>query len=129
MRDLATSLLAALALCAGCRSSAPYTVPAAAINGAFALGASLSQRAAGGCYATCSPGTACNPRTGYCESTVEVCVGEEAASPACAARAVAAKSTDLLPASVGRLPGVVGPSPATGRALTMPADQRRPGTP
>ena len=52
---------------AACKSSAPYTVPAAAINTTLAVGAALRQRAEGGCYASCAPGTVCNPRTGYCE--------------------------------------------------------------
>ena len=37
----------------GCRSSAPYTIPSAAINTAIAAGASAAQRSAGGCYAQC----------------------------------------------------------------------------
>jgi hypothetical protein len=125
------ALAAALALSAGCRSSAPYTVPSAAINGALAVGASLGQRAAGGCYATCPPGTACNQRTGYCDSIVDFCVGPEATAPGCAARAAAAKAIDLPPDTRGRAAGVpgVGVSPETGRAPTMPADQPRPGAP
>jgi hypothetical protein len=34
---------------------------------AAAVGASALQRSAGGCYATCTNGTSCNPRTGMCE--------------------------------------------------------------
>ncbi len=37
------SALLALLLAAGCRSSAPYTVPAAALNTAVAVGAALGQ--------------------------------------------------------------------------------------
>ncbi|BDG01275.1 hypothetical protein [Anaeromyxobacter oryzae] len=53
---------------AGCGSTAPYTVGAAAINTAVAVGASAAQRAEGGCYAMCAHGTVCNPRSGLCES-------------------------------------------------------------
>ena len=31
------------------------------------MGASALQRSAGGCYAVCTNGTTCNPRTGLCE--------------------------------------------------------------
>lgn len=65
----ALSALLALALLpsAACRSSAPYTVPAAAINAALGLQTAVQQRAAGGCFAACVAGTQCNPRTGFCE--------------------------------------------------------------
>jgi len=39
----------------------------AALGTAAAAGASTAQRAAGGCYSTCLPGTACNPKTGLCD--------------------------------------------------------------
>jgi hypothetical protein len=34
---------------------------------AAAVGSSGLQRSAGGCYANCTSGTVCNPRTGLCE--------------------------------------------------------------
>jgi hypothetical protein len=48
--------LAALALAAAtaCGSSAPYTVPAAALNTGIALGLAGAERAKGGCYAVCA---------------------------------------------------------------------------
>jgi hypothetical protein len=45
-------VLLAVVAAAGCQSSAPYTLPAAALNSALAVGAALEQKAAGGCYAT-----------------------------------------------------------------------------
>jgi hypothetical protein len=61
--------LVALALIGGaaCRSSAPYTVPAVALNLGVAAGVAGVQRAAGGCYAVCTNGRLCNPKTGFCE--------------------------------------------------------------
>ncbi len=67
---LALAVLAA----AGCRSSAPYTIPAMAINAGVAGGFSAAARAAGGCYATCTHGTACNPRTGFCDRVASDCL-------------------------------------------------------
>ena len=54
MRRLA---LAALLAIAGCSTTAPHTLGAAAINSALAVGTSAAQRSAGGCYATCTNGT------------------------------------------------------------------------
>src|SRR5512144_295638 len=67
MNRLAPALVA-LAAAAACKSSAPYTVPAAALNTGVALGFSAAQRAQGGCYAVCTHGTVCNPKNGLCES-------------------------------------------------------------
>ena len=39
----------------------------AALGAAGAAGASAAQRAVGGCYSTCLPGTVCNPKTGLCD--------------------------------------------------------------
>lgn len=65
MRFLA---LAALLAVAGCKSSAPHTLGAAGLNTGAALGVAAAQRASGGCYATCTHGTVCNPKTGLCEA-------------------------------------------------------------
>ena len=63
-----TSIMARLALAAllaaGCTASTAVGVSTAT---AVALGASALQRQAGGCYATCTGGTYCNPRNGLCE--------------------------------------------------------------
>lgn len=42
-------------------------VAGAAVSTGAAVGLSAVQRKAGGCYAVCTGGTACNPRTGWCE--------------------------------------------------------------
>ena len=118
-------LLAAMALpaCAvACKSSAPYTLPAAAINTALAAGVAAAQRSAGGCYAQCVGGTVCNPRTGFCESPAVVCVGAEADSLACLNRPGATMNTGTPgPGTSAVLPGPVGISPATGSVPPPPA--------
>ncbi len=129
-------ILALAALCA-CKSTAPYTIPAAAINTAVAAGVSLNQRAKGGCYSTCAYGTQCNPRTGYCEPSPcgncqawEVCVETEVAwrcvaggTPMVTQRrpAAAAPPTDVVPG--------VGLSPATGTVPTLPPTKATPEAP
>jgi hypothetical protein len=40
----------------------------AAVMTSLAVGASAAQRASGGCYANCPPGTVCNPGTGLCDT-------------------------------------------------------------
>ena len=40
----------------------------AAVMTSLALGASAANRAAGGCYAVCQQGEACNEKTGWCEA-------------------------------------------------------------
>ena len=59
-------------LAAGCASQrgefGANQIPAAAVvTGAVAVGASAASRASGGCFAVCSYGTVCNPKTGYCD--------------------------------------------------------------
>ena len=106
---------------AGCRSSAPYTLPSAAVNTAIAAGASVSQKSAGGCYAQCVGGTICNPRNGFCESPGAVCVGSEADSPACLNRAEPTMGTSTAgPAGSSTSPFPIGVSPATGSVPPPP---------
>ena len=105
----------------GCRSSAPYTLPSAAINTAIAAGASVAQKSAGGCYAQCVGGTICNPRNGFCESPGAVCVGAEADSPACLNRTGPTVGTSAAgPAGWNITPLPVGVSPATGSVPPPP---------
>lgn len=116
MRRLA---LAALVALAGCASSAPHTVGAAAINTALALGSSAAQRASGGCYATCTNGTACNPNTGLCEQRSPGDYCEEA--PGGGIRCVPLQIGREQPQRPGaNLP--VGVSPATGTVQPPPAE-------
>lgn len=140
-------VLLALAV-AGCASSASYTVPAAVLNSAVAAGASLEQRASGGCFAVCTNGTVCNPKTGYCETppagttcipgapdcdlpaAYQVCRRDETGAMRCVPIVgVGRRPAGAPPADVLR-PGI-GVSPATGSALPPPAESspRPPGGP
>jgi len=60
-------LAAAVAALAGCASTAPHTMGAAAIGSGVALGAAAASRSAGGCWAVCTDGWVCNPASGWCE--------------------------------------------------------------
>jgi hypothetical protein len=116
---LGTGLVLA-ALCA-CRSTAPYTLPAAAINTAIAAGASAYQRSKGGCYSACTNGTVCNTRTGYCvpASEQDVCVEDGAGGMRCAPMGVIGESRPEA-----RIPGgaTIGVSPVTGTVPPPPAE-------
>jgi hypothetical protein len=114
-------LASALAL-AACRSSAPYTLPAAALNTGLALGASAAQRSAGGCYASCVGGTVCNPRTGYCESPTAPLVCQE--QPGGGLRCAPGSTMTLTQQgeAVRPPPLPLGVSPATGSAPPAPAE-------
>jgi hypothetical protein len=110
---------AALALVAACKSSAPYTVPAAALNTGVALGLAGAQRAQGGCYAVCAYGTVCNPKTGLCEAPTSDVYCEPAPEG----------GTRCVPLQLQRTQKVepqpaagVGLSPATGSAPPPPAE-------
>ena len=118
-------LLAALAL-AACKTSAPYTLPSAAINTAVAVTASAVQRSAGGCYAQCVGGTVCNPSNGFCEAPAAVCIGMPSDPPSCLARPGATMGTTtggpsgapgpndgLFPLGVSPATGSVPPPPGT----------------
>jgi hypothetical protein len=107
---------------AGCKSSAPYTLPAAAINTGIAAAVSGMERSAGGCYAQCVGGTVCNTRTGFCDPAGSIlCLGVESDPPACAIRSGAMMNTEATVPGGGppkELP--VGFSPATGRPPPQP---------
>lgn len=127
MRHLAIALL----LAAACRSSAPYTVTSAILNSAIAVGAAAGQRASGGCYADCTNGTACNPRTGYCEPirAQEACEGGEVGSLRCApALAPLGTGRKAEPQTTGGLVPSPGVSPATG-AVPPPPSEASPRAP
>ncbi len=61
------ALLLALTAASACKSSGPYTLPAAAIETGMAVAFSAAQRSGGGCFATCTNGTTCNPNSGFCD--------------------------------------------------------------
>jgi hypothetical protein len=107
---------------AGCKSSAPYTLPAAAINSALAVGASAAQRSAGGCYAQCVGGTVCNPRTGFCEQAAAICLGQPSDPPSCLNRPGTTMGTAAqVPGAAGVTNSPIGISPATGSVPPPPA--------
>lgn len=108
----------ALAALAACGSSAPYTVPAAAVNTGLALGLAGAQRAGGGCYAVCTNGTVCNPRNGLCESAKADVYCE--AAPGGGMRCVPLQIGKERPAS--QPSAGVGVSPATGTVPPSPAE-------
>jgi len=117
MTRLALAVVA-LAAAAACKSSAPYTVPAAALNTGIALGLAASERAHGGCYAVCTNGTVCNPRNGLCEAPTSDMFCEEA--PGGGMRCVPlqiGKEQKTQPPASG-----VGVSPATGTVPPPPAE-------
>jgi hypothetical protein len=60
--------VALLALAAGCKSGGSGDAASAVINTTIAVAASGVSRSQGGCYASCPPGTSCDPSTGYCVS-------------------------------------------------------------
>jgi hypothetical protein len=139
MRRLAP--FAALALALACRSSAPYTVPSALINTALAGAVGAQQRAAGGCWATCAYGTACNERSGLCERAAcpggceagDTCVESGGAWRCAPTASVAASVADRTRAAGGTAPGEVlpgvGVSPATGSVPTLPPAKAAPDAP
>ena len=116
-------LALALAL-VGCRSSAKYTVPSAAINTAIAAGAAAAQRSAGGCYAQCVGGTVCNPHNGFCESPGAVCIGMASDPPSCLNRAGTTMGTSTAgPGGAGDTLFPLGVSPATGTVPPPPGSR------
>jgi hypothetical protein len=113
--------LLALAAAGACGSTAPYTIPSALINTAFAAGASLERRNSGACFVPCAYGTACNPRTGYCERNPAppACAEGDPGDLRCAplAMPVVSERKDSEPGAAPPL----GVSPATGAAQPPPA--------
>ena len=52
---------------AACHTGGTSTLVGASTMTALAMGSAVAERAAGGCIAMCTHGTACNPQTGLCE--------------------------------------------------------------
>jgi hypothetical protein len=121
-RPARLALVLALLAPAACKSSAPYTVPSAAINMGLAAGVSALQRTQGGCYAQCVGGTVCNPVTGFCEQRNLVCLGMESDPPSCLARPGATMGTAAqVPGAAGETVSPLGISPATGGVPPPPS--------
>ena len=78
---------------------------------AAAMGASALQRSAGGCYALCTNGTACNPRTGLCEDVP--CRGLCRPDEHCESTPVEDKCAPGAPADVAAK------APGTGKTLPV----------
>jgi hypothetical protein len=91
----------AVALLAACTTGSSNTMGGAAATSAAAIGAAVASRAAGGCIATCTAGTACNPVNGLCEPLP--CRGECAANEHCEQTFSGAKCVSGGPTSVETL--------------------------
>ncbi len=117
MRRLALAVAVPLAALAACKSSAPYTVPAAALNTGIALGVSGIERAHGGCYAVCTNGTVCNPKNGLCESAKADVYCEEAPGGGMRCVPLEIGRPQKAPSASG-----IGVSPATGSVPPPPAE-------
>jgi hypothetical protein len=74
-------LLPAALLLAACHTGSANTMVGAASMTSLAVGAAAVNRAAGGCIALCTNGTACNEKTGLCE--VLPCRGQCGADEHC----------------------------------------------
>ncbi len=121
-----TALLLVVTGMVGCKSSAPYTVPAAALNTAIAVGAAAQERASGGCFAICTNGTVCNGKTGYCEPVAPaevpgdvVCVKDDHGELRCTRLVLKERRAD---GTQGTAPAPIGISPATGQAPPPPSE-------
>jgi hypothetical protein len=57
----------AAVLASACYTGSANTVAGAAVMTGLAAGGAMAERASGGCIATCTNGTVCNPKTGLCE--------------------------------------------------------------
>lgn len=122
MTRLRHAALLLLAL-GGCKSTAPNTMTAAAINTALAAAVAGGSVANGGCVAQCGPGTTCNPKTGFCEPTPEFkCVGGNLNSGLCSNRPEDLSTMQPATAGPGSLPAGLGISPATGTVPPPPAE-------
>ena len=120
-------------LLSGCAAS---TLVGASTMTAAAIGSSAMQRKSGGCYAVCTSGTTCNPRTGLCERMP--CDGLCTADEHCEVTAIESKCVPGSPPSdvASRAPGtqrtlpvLPAPSPVEGGPpQVVPAAEKHPPT-
>ncbi len=125
-----TLVAAAALLLAGCGS----TLAGASVTTGAALAASAASRASGGCYALCTNGTSCNPRTGMCE--VLPCRGLCAADEHCESTYAESKCLPGAPSDVSataagtgtpKIPVLVPTAPAApGSPTVVPAAEQNP---
>jgi hypothetical protein len=111
------------------------TLVGASTTTALALGTSAAQRHAGGCYAVCSGGTSCNPRSGLCERMP--CDGQCAAGQHCESTATQSfcapgPPSDVLSSAPGTqktVPWLPPPPPVpSGPPQIVPAAEQHPPT-
>jgi len=113
-RVLVTAVL--LGACTTGKLGSTNTLGGAAATSAAAVGAALAERAAGGCVAICTAGTACNRTSGLCEPMP--CRGECGASEHCeqtfsGEKCVAGGPTSVETLVKGKTPVVPAFLPAT----------------
>ncbi len=117
-------------LLSGCTAA---TAVGASTVTAAAMGSAIAQRRAGGCYAICTGGTACNANTGLCERMP--CDGLCRADEHCESTATENKCMPGEPADVATrargtqktLPVLPAPPPASGGpSQVIPAAEQNP---
>ena len=122
MPGLRHAALLLLAL-AGCKTSAPHGMEAAAINTALAAMVAGVSVANGGCVAQCEPGRVCNQKTGFCDPAPEFrCVSGNLNSGLCSNRPEDLSAAQAGSPASGSLPSRLGISPATGSTPPPPAE-------
>jgi len=134
MRVVPRIVFAALLVFA-CKTGSSNTVAGAATTSAVAVGFAMAERAAGGCIAICTAGTACNRATGLCEPMP--CRGECGPNEHCeqtfsGEKCVAGGPTSIEALVKGKTPTVpasVVPAtafPGTGEPTIVPAAEKSP---
>jgi len=127
-------------VCAGtlasCHTGGTSTFAGAATMTALAMGSAVAERAAGGCIAICTNGTACNPQNGLCE--VLPCRNQCSATEHCEQTFTGDKCMPGAPTGIEsvanaekdkpRIPvGVpISPTPQTGTPTVVPAAEQTP---
>jgi hypothetical protein len=94
MASLLRAIAASLVLALGCGTSGA-TLFGATLNTAIGVGAAAGSRAQGGCYATCTAGSTCNPASGMCERVP--CGGECPPGESCEDSPTGQRCIALLP--------------------------------
>jgi hypothetical protein len=120
MRSFAVLLAAGLLSCHASTNS----VIGAVVMTPLALGASVANRAAGGCYAVCQQGEQCNEKTGFCEALP--CRGQCTASETCEEGFFGVKCLPAAPLSVT---GKAVPASATTPAAPKKKEKEKPAVP
>ena len=121
---------------AACHTGATSTLVGASTMTALAMGTAVAERAAGGCIAMCTNGTACNPQTGLCE--VLPCRNQCSATEHCEQTFTGDKCMPGAPTGIESVananknkPNIpvgvpISPTPATGTPTVVPAAEQSP---